>query len=446
MPDTDPKQRLQHLQDVVSNILEEARRQGATAAEAGVSATSGISASVRLGEVETIEHNSDNGMGITVYFGHRKGSASTTDLSQKAVAEAVAAACNIARFTNEDPCNGLADAELMLKSQPDLDLYHPWDIDIDKAIALAIECEDNARQADSRISNSEGASLNTSSGFHVYGNSHGFIGAYPGTRHSISCSVIAGTGDKMQRDYWYDTSRLPGHLASPASIGKKAAERALARLDSRPIKTCKAPVIFRNDVSPGLLRSFISAIRGSSLYRKSSFLLDHIDKQVFPEFVTISENPLLLQGLASSAYDSDGVTTTVRDIVSNGVLNNYVLDAYSARKLKLANTGNAGGVRNLSIQNTGQDFDSLLKQMNRGLVVTELMGQGVNMVTGDYSRGAAGFWVEHGEIQFPVEEITVAGNLKDMFMNLVAVGNDEDTPGSYRSGSWLINNMTIAGD
>ncbi len=446
MSETNPQQKLEQLSDVVSQILDEAKKQGATAAEAGVSATNGISASVRLGEVETIEHNSDNGMGITVYFGHKKGSASTTDLSADAVKNAVTAACNIARYTTEDEHNGLADASLMLQHQPDLDLYHPWNISIDEAIAIAIDCEDAARHADKRITNSEGAGVNTSSGFHVYGNSHGFIGAYPGTRHSISCSVIAGSGDKMQRDYWYDSSRLPDAMDTPHNIGLEAAQRAVARLGSKRIKTGNAPVIFRNDVAPGLLRSFISAIRGGALYRKSTFLLDYLDKSVFPDFVTISENPLLLQGMASSAYDGDGVATTARDIVSQGVLNNYVLDAYSARKLGLQNTGNSGGVRNLSINNTGQSFDELVKQMNTGLIVTELMGQGINQVTGDYSRGAAGFWVENGEIQYPVEEITIAGNLQNMFMNLSAVATDEDTPGSITTGSWLIDNMTIAGD
>jgi len=446
MPDIDTNQRLQQLSNVVSQILDEAKKQGATAAEAGVSATNGISASVRLGEVETIEHNNDNGMGITVYFGHKKGSASTTDLSTQAIKNAVNAACNIARYTTEDNANGLADAGQMLKVQPDLDLFHPWDISIDEAIKIAIDCETAARDADKRITNSEGAGVNSASGLHVYGNSHGFIGAYPSTRHSISCSVIAGTGDQMQRDYWYDTSRLPDNLESPVKIGLKTAERTLARLGSKRIKTCNAPVIFRNDVAPGLLRNFISAIRGSSLYRKSTFLLDYLDKPVFPDFVTISENPLLLQGLASSAYDSDGVATTAKNIVSGGILNNYVLDAYSSRRLDMQNTGNGGGVRNLSISNTGQSFDELVKQMNRGLIVTELMGQGVNQVTGDYSRGAAGFWVENGEIQHPVEEITIAGNLKEMFMNLNAVGTDADSPGSVTTGSWLIDNMTIAGD
>jgi len=443
---TDPQQRLQQLSDVVTQILELAKKAGASSAEAGVSASSGISATVRLGEVETIEHNSDNGMGLTVYFGHRKGSASTTDLSPAAIQDAVNAACNIARFTTEDNFNGLADADLMLKQQPDLDLYHPWELSIDEAIDKALECETAARDYDKRISNSEGATVNTSAGFHVYGNSHDFLGAYPGTRHSVSCSVIAGSGDAMQRDYWYDTSRVPSELADSVSIGKKTAERTLARLDSRRVKTGNFPVIFRSDVAPGLLRSFISSIRGSALYRKSTFMLDMLNQQVFPDFVSISENPLLPRGLSSSSYDSDGVATRAREIVSKGVLNNYVLDAYSSRRLQMQNTGNAGGVRNLHISQSDNSFDDLLKEMGTGLVVTELMGQGVNMVTGDYSRGAAGFWVENGQIQHAVQEITIAGNLKNMFMDLIAVGNDSDNPGSVKTGSWLIKSMTIAGE
>jgi PmbA protein len=437
--------KLSNLKQVVEDILNEAARKGATSAEAGVSATNGTSTTVRLGEVETIEHNNDNGMGISVYFGNRKGSASTTDLSPQALKDTVEKACNIARFTTEDPYNGLANADEMLQSQPDLDLYHPWSISIDDAIELARQCEDAALSEDKRITNSEGATVNTAVGFHVYGNSHGFIGTYPSSRHSISCSVIAQEGDDMQRDYWYDTSRVAKDMDSAQAIGRNTAMRTLARLNSRQIKTQTSPVIFKNELAPGLLRSFIGAIRGSSLYRKSSFLLDKLGEQVFPEFVTISENPLLPRGLGSAAYDNDGVATRARNIVENGVLQGYVLDAYSSRKLNMPNTGNAGGVRNLTINQSDSSFDDLLKTMNKGLVVTELMGQGVNPVTGDYSRGAAGFWVENGEIQFPVEEITIAGNLLDMFKSLSIVGNDNDAPGSINTGSWLIDNMTIAG-
>lgn len=443
---TEVDSKLSKLKQVVEDILKEASQQGATSAEAGVSATSGTSTTVRLGEVETIEHNNDNGMGISVYFGNRKGSASTTDLSPQAIKDTVQAACNIARFTTEDPYNGLANADEMLQSQPDLDLYHPWSISIDEAIELARQCEDAALNQDKRITNSEGASVNTAAGFHVYGNSHGFIGAYPSSRHSISCSVIAQEGDDMQRDYWYDTSRVAEEMDTASAIGQKTAQRTLARLNARRIKTQSSPVIFKNELAPGLLRSFIGAIRGSALYRKSSFMLDKLGEQIFPEFVTISENPLLPRALGSAAYDNDGVATRTRNIVENGVLQNYVLDAYSSRKLNMTNTGNSGGVRNLAINLSDYSFEDLLKSMDTGLVVTELMGQGVNPVTGDYSRGAAGFWVEHGEIQFPVEEITIAGNLLNMFKSLSIVGNDNDAPGSVNTGSWLIDNMTIAGD
>jgi PmbA protein len=439
-------EKMDQLKQVVQDILAHAKAQGATAAEAGVSATSGISASVRLGEVETVEHNSDNGMGITVYFGHRKGSSSTTDLSPAAIRQSVEAACNIARYTTDDPFSGLANPEEMLTHQPDLDLYHPWDISVEQAIDIALSCEAAALDTDTRIRNSEGASLNTARGFHVYGNSHGFLGAYPSSRHSLSCSVLAQDGGSMQRDYWYDTNRLPGNLASPESIGKKTAERTLARLNPRKLKTQNIPVLFRSDVAPSLLRNFINAIRGSALYRKSTFLLDKLGEQIFPEHVTISENPLLLQGLGSSAYDSDGVATQSRNIVENGILNNYVLDAYSSRKLGMPNTGNAGGVRNLSINHNDKSFDDLLNEMQTGLVVTEMMGQGINPVTGDYSRGAAGFWVEHGQIQYPVDEITIAGNLQEMFSMLSFTGNDNDNPGSITTGSWLIEQMMIAGE
>lgn len=439
-------EKLEQLKQVVEDILSEARNQGASAAEAGVSATNGIATTVRLGEVETIEHNSDNGMGITVYFGQRKGSASTTDLSPEAIRQTVEAACNIARYTTDDPYSGLANAEEMLTEQPDLDLYHPWDITVDQAIDIALTCETAALETDSRIQNSEGASLNTASGFHVYGNSHGFLGAYPSTRHSLSCSVLAQDGDSMQRDYWYDTSRLAEKMASPETIGKETAERTLARLNPRKLKTQTVPVIFRSDVAPSLLRSFINAIRGSALYRKSTFMLDKLGQQIFPGHITISENPLLPQGLSSSAYDGDGVATQARNIVEKGILNSYVLDAYSSRKLGMANTGNAGGVRNLAISQSEKTFDDLLKEMQTGLVVTEMMGQGVNPVTGDYSRGAAGFWVDNGEIQYPVDEITIAGNLQDMFSMLSCTGNDTDNPGSIKTGSWLVEQMTIAGD
>jgi PmbA protein len=441
---TDMNERQARMEQLVSDLLAEAKKQGATTAEAGVSSDAGLSVTVRLGEVETVEHTRDNGLGVTVYIGQRKGSASTSDLSPQAVKDTVKAACNIARYTTEDDCAGLAAPELMATELPDLDLYHPWDLAVDRAIGLGCECEEAARELDERIVNSEGATLNSHAGLHVYGNSHGFVGAYPPSRHSLSCAMVGQEGEAMQRDYWYTVGRAAEDMESARDVGIKAARRTLDRLGARKISTRQAPVLFQSDVAISLLRSFIGAIRGSALYRQASFLLDHLDKQVFPDFVRIHENPLLPRGMGSAAFDSEGVATKARDIVADGVLKGYVLNSYSARKLGMQTTGNAGGVRNLAIEPGDLDLDGLLKQMDTGLMVTEMMGQGVNPVTGDYSRGAAGFWVEKGEIQFPVEEITIAGNLKQMFQQLLAVGKDEERRGNTRTGSWLIENLTIA--
>ncbi len=442
---SDMQERQGRLEQLVEDLLSEAKQQGATAAEAGVSSDAGLSLTVRMGAPETIEHTRDNGLGVTVYFGHRKGSASTSDLSPQAVKETVEAACNFAKYTSEDPCAGLADADLMATDLPDLDLYHPWDLPLEQAIELATRCEAAAREADSRIVNSEGATLNSHSGLHVYGNSHGFVGGYPSSRHSLSCAVVGKQDGNMQRDYWYTLSRLSGELDSPESVGRVAAQRTVSRLGARRIPTQQAPVLFQSDVAVGLLRSFIGAIRGSALYRKASFLLDHLGQQIFPEYIQIHEEPRLLRGLASAAYDNEGVATTHRTYIDNGVLQSYVLDSYAARKLGMRTTGNAGGVRNLRINSGPLDRAGLLRKLDRGLLVTELMGQGVNMVTGDYSRGAAGYWVENGEIQYPVEEITIAGNMKEMFMGLLEVGSDVETRSSVQTGSWLIDRMTIAG-
>ena len=443
---TDMKSRQLDLQQSVEELLQEAKRQGASAAEAAVSSDAGLSVTVRLGETETIEHTRDNGLGVTVYFGQRKGSASTSDLSPQAIKETVEAACNFARYTSEDNCAGLADASLMATELPDLDLYHPWNQSVEEAIELAIRCETAARETDQRIFNSEGATLNSHNGLQVYGNTHGFIGGYPSSRHSLSCAVLGKEGESMQRDYWYTLARKGEQLESAESVGEMAAKRTVARLNGRRIKTQQAPVLFQADVAVGLLRSFIGAIRGSSLYRKASFLLDQLGKPVFPEFINIHEDPLLSGGLASSAYDSEGVATSRKDFIQDGVLSSYVLDSYAARKLGMQTTGNGGGVRNLRISSGDQDREGLLKTMQRGLLVTELMGQGVNMVTGDYSRGATGFWIENGEIQFPVEEITIAGNMKEMFLGLQEVGCDIETRSSVQTGSWLIDNMMIAGE
>lgn len=440
------KERQVQLQQMVMDLLTEAKNQGASASEAAVSIDAGLSVNVRMGDVETIEHTRDQGLGVTVYLGQRKGSASTSDFSPEAIRDTVKAACNIARYTSEDDCAGLADKELMAQDTPDLDLYHPWNIDVEGAIDLGKECEAAALDLDAHITNSEGAGINSHNGLQVYGNSHGFIGGFPSSRHSLSCSVIGQQGDSMQRDYWYTVGRKSENMESAASVGQKAGERTLARLGARKITTREAPIIFQSDVAVSLLRALLGAISGSSLYRQASFLLDHLGRQIFPDFVHIHENPLLLGGLASSSFDSEGVATAAKNIVNGGVLQSYILGSYSARKLGMQTTGNAGGVRNLAIDPGELDLNGLLKEMGTGLLVTEMMGQGTNMVTGDYSRGAAGFWIENGEIQYPVEEITIAGNMKQMFSQLLAVGNDEELRGSIRSGSWLIESMTIAGE
>ena len=437
---------LKQLKTMVQELLQEAKNQGASNAEAAVSSDQGLSVTVRLGEIETVEQTHDQGLGVTVYMGQHKGSASTTDFSAGAIKETVSKACTIARYTSEDPYAGLGDPDRMPLDYPDLDLYHPWDIGVAQAAELALSCEQAARDADERITNSEGASLNTHSGSFIYGNTHGFVGGYPFSRHSLSCIVMAQQGDSMQRDYWYSSNRLPDRLDTPDSIGKEVARRAVRKLHARKLSTRQAPVIFSADTAPGLLMGLIGAISGHAQYRKSSFLLDALGQQLFPGWVRIYENPLLTRGLSSAPFDNEGIATSAKDIVSGGVLQTYVLDSYGARKLGMQSTGNAGGVKNLAIAPGDKDLPALLKEMGTGLLVTELMGQGLNSVTGDYSRGATGLWIENGEIKYPVEEITVAGNMKDMYQQLVAVGNDTDNPGSISTGSWLFENMTIAGE
>jgi len=437
--------KLSRLLETVKELLDEARRQGASAAEAGLSTERGLSVTARLGDVETIEHHKDQGLGVTVFFGKRKGTASTTDLAPQALKQTVEAACRIARYSTEDECAGLPDTERLASEFVDLDLNHPWDLSADAAVDLTIECEAAARNFHSEISNSEGASVDTHRGIRVFGNSLGFIHGLQSTRHSLSCSVLAQRGRSMQRDYWYTVSRSNEQLESANDVGKKAAERTLRRLEARTLSTRQCPVIYSAEVASGLIGHFIAAIRGGSLYRKSSFLLDKLGQQIFPPFIHIHEQPHLKGALGSTCYDSEGVACEARDIVCDGVLQSYVLSSYSARKLGLPTTGNAGGVHNLSVDSTGSDQQALLKEMDTGLLITELMGQGINIVTGDYSRGAAGFWVEKGEIQYPVEEITVAGNLSNLFANIVAVGNDVDLRGNTRTGSILIQEMTVAG-
>ena len=446
------------LRNIAQDMLDYAKQRGASAASVEVSEGFGLGVTVRQGEVETIEYNRDKGLGITVYIGQQRGNASTSDFSAQAVRDSVDAALSIARYTAKDDCSGLPDAEMLARDCPDMDLYHPWDLPVDAAIALAQQCEQAALEADKRISNSEGATINLHEGQFISANSLGFMGGFPTSRHSLSCAVIAGPDDAMERDYWYAVARDAKDLPSAPHVGRIAAERAVRRLNARQLKTMQVPVLFEAPIASGLLGNFVSAVSGGSLYRKSSFLLDQMDKQIFSPHINISDIPDTRKGLASSPFDDEGVQTQRRVIVENGVLRGYFLGSYSARKLGMRTTGNAGGNHNLILSpsrgsaeklagdKSGQlDFAGLLKNMSRGLLVTELLGHGVNQVTGDYSRGAAGFWVENGEIQYPVHEITIAGNLKDMFRNIVAVGNDVMVQGSRQCGSILVENMTIAG-
>ena len=433
------------LTDLTQQSLDEATQRGASAAEVVVNRSQGLSVTVRLGEVETVEYNRDKNMVINVYFGQKGGSASTSDFSPKAIKETVFAACSIAKYTAEDACAGLADVDRLAKDIPDLDLDHPWNLSLDEAIRLATDCEDAARSADERITNSEGASISSHRGTEVYANTHGFIGSVTGTRHSVSCAVIGEKDGLMQRDYWYSSARDSDELEAPRQVGNIAATRTLRRLGARKITTRETPVLFEAPAACGLLSHLVSAVRGSSLYRKASFLLDQLGEPVFPEFVRIYERPRLLKGLGSRAFDNEGVATEDRDLVNQGVLRGYVLDSYSARKLGMQTTGNAGGVHNLIIEPGSLDLEGLMKEMHTGFLVTELIGFGVNMVTGDYSRGAVGFWVEDGQIQHAVEEITIAGNLKTMFRTIEQVGNDVDRRGNIRSGSILLRNLTVAG-
>lgn len=439
------QEEINRLKTIAQELLDESKKQGASSASAGLSVDNGLSVTARLGEVETIEHHCDQSLGVTVYIGKKKGSASTNDLSSSSVKETVKAACSIASFSSEDEFAGLPDPELLATEFPDLDKNHPWDLSAEAAIDLVIECEDAARSYHSEINNSEGATVNSHQGISILGNSLGFLQGYQGTRHSMSCSVLGERDGEMQRDYWYSVSRNATTLESAQSIGIKAAERTIKRLGAKSLSTRQCPVLYSAETASGLIGSLIGAISGGSLYRKASFLLDTIDTKILPEFIHIHEQPHLKMALGSAAYDSEGVRTQNRDIVSDGILRSYVLGSYSARKLGMQSTGNAGGVHNVVIDPSENDFTAMLKLLDTGLLVTELMGQGENRVTGDYSRGASGFWVENGEIQYPVEEITIAGNLKDMYKNIVSVGNDVDYRGNIRTGSILIERMSIAG-
>ncbi|MEJ2788731.1 MULTISPECIES: metalloprotease PmbA [unclassified Pseudoxanthomonas] len=443
--------RLERLEVLSQRLLERARAQGATQAEVSCSEETGLNVSVRLGDVETVESTRDRGIGVTVYFGQRKGSASTADLREDSLEATVAQACAIARYTEDDEAAGLADAALMARPQadgafPDLDVWHPWALDMDRAVDLALACEAAGREADARIENSDGASIGSGESLSVYANSHGFIGRERDTQHTIGCALIAGQGDGMQRDGWYSTALSHLELEDPSAIGRKAAARTVARLQPRSLATGEYPVLFSAEVARSLIGHLLGAVSGGALYRRASFLLDHVGQRIFPDWFAIEELPLLPHGLRSSAFDAEGVATKRSHLIRDGVLERYVLGSYSARKLGLQTTGNAGGVHNLQVKANAGGFDDLLAGMRTGLLVTELMGQGVNGVTGDYSRGAAGFWVEDGALAYPVDGITIAGSLKAIFAGIEAVGRDVDRRSHVGVGSILVGRMTVAGE
>jgi PmbA protein len=438
------------LRSLAQAVLERARRAGASGCDCDVSEGYGLTVTVRKGKPDTVEHNRDRSIGVTVYFGGaprvRRGHASTSDFARAALEQTVDAAAAIARHTAEDDCAGLPDPELLAREQPDLDLYHPWELSTEDAVELAKRCEAAAFAASKKIRNSEGATVSAQQTRFVFANSLGFRGGYAGSRHWLSCAVIAEDKGLMQRDDWYSASRVPAKIADPKALGRYAGQRAAARLGARKIATCQAPVLFEAPSAIGLIGHFVSAVNGGNLYRKTSFLVDSLGQEVFSPQVRIDERPLERQGMASSAFDEEGVATRERPIVRDGVVEGYFLGSYAARKLGMKSTGSAGGHHNLVVQSGGPDFAGMLKTMQRGLLVTELLGQGVNLVTGDYSRGAAGYWVEGGEIAFPVEEITIAGNLKEMFKRIAAIGSDVVVRSGRSSGSILVENMTVAGD
>ncbi|MEO5622492.1 MAG: metalloprotease PmbA [Dokdonella sp.] len=437
---------LDRLAAIAEDVIARCRAKGASEADVAASIDTGLSVGVRLGEVETVERTRDRGVSVTVYFGKRKGSASTADLDPKSVEQTIEHACAIARYTEEDPANGLADPALLAKDHPDLDLWHPWDIGPEDAIRLGIEIEDAGRSFDPRIDNSDGASVQVGGSLTAYANSLGFVGTERGTHHSLSVALIAEDANGMQRDYWYDSVRAAVDFMPAAQIGQKAAERTIARLGARRIGTRECPVLLVPEVARGLIGNFLSAVSGGALYRRASFLVDHVGKKIFPDWMQIVERPRIPRGHGSTAFDSEGVATRDSDLITDGVLARYILGSYSARKLGLASTGNAGGIHNVVVRSGNDDFAALLKRMGSGLLVTELMGQGVSLLTGDYSRGASGFWIENGEIAYAVEEITIAANLRDMFANIAAVGSDVDKRSHILTGSILIERMMIAGD
>jgi len=435
----------EELEGLVRTALEEATRRGVDQAEVAASSDTGLSATARLGDVENLEYTNDRGLWITVYKDKCKGSASTTDIRPESISEAVDKACTFAACTAADKHSGLADAELMCTDIVDLDLDHPWPVEASDAIDMAIACEKAGLEYDSRITNSEGATISTNRGSRAYGNTHGFVGGFSRSSHSVSCVVLASQDDEMQRDYYYSAARDAADLEDVKFVGETAGKRAISRLGARKIKTTKAPVLYIPELARGFIGHSIGAISGGAQYRKASFLLDAVGKKLFPEFVRIEERPHIPKGMSSVAYDADGVATYDRDIVTDGILQGYVLGSYSARRLGLQTTANAGGAQNLMVPGTGGDLESLAAEMGTGLIVEELIGQGVNMVTGDYSRGAVGQWVENGEIQYPVHEVTIAGNLCDLYQRIAAIGDDQDARGRIRCGSLLVEEMTIAG-
>jgi PmbA protein len=441
----DSQARLDRLSELARDLLARARRHGASQAEVSCDEGRGLDVNVRMGAVESVESTHDRSIGVTVYFGHRKGSASTADLRPESLEATVAQACAIARHTEDDPASGLADADRMATDLREFDSWHPWALDADAAVDLALACEAAGREADARITLSDGANVSTKDSVGVYANSHGFLGRERDTIHSVFCSLIAGEGDGMQRDYWYSTALAREDLESPEAIGRRAAERTVVRLEPRTLATGDMPVLFQSEVARSLIGQLLNAVSGSALYRRASFLLDSIDTQVLPDWCRLSERPFLMRGLRSSSFDAEGVATRESDLVSDGILRRYLLSSYSARKLGLQSTGNAGGVFNLEVAANAGDLRDLMRGMGRGLMVTELMGQGVNAITGDYSRGAAGFLIENGEIAYPVDGITIAGNLRDMYMAIEAIGSDIDRRSYMSVGSILVGRMTVAG-
>lgn len=445
LPADDSLPRLERLSAVAERLLDRARAAGADQCEVTCNEDAGLSVNVRMGEVETVEATRDRGVAITVYFGKRKGSASTADLREESLAATIEQACAIARHTEEDPASGLADADLMATALREFDSWHPAPFDADRAVDIALACEAAGRGVDARIGNSDGASMNANASLSVYANSHGFLGAERATSYSTGCALIAGEGDAMQRDGWFSVALAQSDLEVPDVIGRKAARRTLDRLDPRQLPTGEVPVLFCAEMARSLIGSFIGAVSGGALYRRASFLLDSQGTRVFPEWFAIEENPFLPRGFRSAAFDAEGVATRRSMLVDGGIVQRYVLGSYSARKLGLATTANAGGVHNLQVKANAGDLAAMLRGMGRGLLVTELMGQGVNAITGDYSRGAAGFWVENGELAYPVDGITIAGNLKTMFAGIEAVGDDVDPRSHVRTGSILVGRMTVAG-